>query len=137
MKKLSFIVFVLCLLFASCSNNNNDDDASMEEESQKLERMYNEIIKLSLVNSQTCTNSQEWSITAVNLSACGADAGFIAYSKKINTAQFLDKVKKYQDAKIAFDTKWKIASTCDIRVAPTGVECVDGKPKLTYNHVIY
>ncbi|KUJ60542.1 hypothetical protein AR687_17375 [Flavobacteriaceae bacterium CRH] len=136
MKKLSFIIFTFCLLFASC-NNDNDDNVLQEEGSQKLEKMYNELITGSLVNSQPCTDPKEWAFTAVNLSACGSDARFIVYSKKINTAAFLDKVKKYQEAKIAFDTKWKIVSVCDIIKTPTGVDCVDGKPTLTYNHVIY
>lgn len=134
MKKLSFILFACCLLFASCSNN---DDDPKEKESKNLEKMYNEIITLSLVNSQTCTNPQEWGITAVNLGGCGVDAGFIAYSKKINTVEFLDKIKKYQEAKIAFVTKWNILSDCDIGPAPSGVDCVNGKPTLTYNNVIF
>ncbi|MEO8240035.1 MAG: hypothetical protein ABI576_18155 [Flavobacterium sp.] len=129
MKKLSFIAFAICLIFASCSNDEN----SQEEDSEKLEKMYNEIIVASLANSQTCTNPEEWDFTVINSSACGEDFGFIAYLKKINTVEFLNKVKKYQEAQIEFQTKWKIFSTCDIRVAPTGVACVDGKPKLTYS----
>ncbi|MBF4516542.1 hypothetical protein IRZ71_09310 [Flavobacterium sp. ANB] len=134
MKKLSFIVFALCLIFASC--NNNDDDPK-EKESQKLETMHDEIITLSLVNSQTCTNPEEWAFTQFDRNGCGEDAGYILYSKKINTAEFLDKIKKYQEAKTAFETKWKLLYDCAIRSAPTGVDCVNGKPTLTYNHVIF
>jgi len=36
MKKLFFVVFIICLNFASCSN----DEDSMEEESQKLVKMH-------------------------------------------------------------------------------------------------
>jgi hypothetical protein len=135
MKKLRFILVAVSFVFASCSSN--DDTSTQTEDSQKLEKMYTELIELSLVNSQSCTNSEEWSFTLINSSACGADAGYIPYSKKTNTVVFLAKVKKYQDAKKAFDTKWKIASTCDIRVAPTGVKCEDGKPVLTYNPILY
>ncbi|MBF4516543.1 hypothetical protein IRZ71_09315 [Flavobacterium sp. ANB] len=130
MKKLSFIVFAFCLIFASCSNN---DDDSKEKESQKLETMHNEIITLSLVNSQTCTNPEEWSFTLLNRNACGGDGGYIAYSKKINTVEFLDKVKKYQDAKVEFETKWKIYSVCNVSVPPTSIACVDGKPTLQFS----
>ena len=133
MKKLSFIVITFCLIFASCSN----DDNTQTEDSQKLDAMYNEIITMSLVNSQPCTNAGEWSFIAVNSSACGANSGFIAYSKKINKEQFIKKVEKYLEAEIAFNKKWNIASPCEIRNIPTGVSCVDGKPVLTYNPILY
>jgi hypothetical protein len=99
MKKLNYILFFFCLIFVSCSN----DDTTQSEDSQKLDAMYNEIITLSLVNSQPCTNPDEWSFTAVNSSACGQNAGFIAYSKKINKEQFIKKVEKYLEAQIAFN----------------------------------
>lgn len=130
MKKLTFIIFAICLTFASCSNDDND---SMEKESQKLNKMHDEIIALSLVNSETCTDSKNWDFTALGSKACGGVASYVAYSKKIDKEAFLLKIKTYTDAQIAFDKKWGIFSTCDITLPPSGVQCVDGKPKLAYS----
>lgn len=128
MKKLSFIVFVVCLLF-SCSNDEN----SKEEDSQKLEKMYNEIIAVSLANSEPCTNSEEWDFAPIGSKACGGHAGYIVYSKKINTSEFLAKVKKYTDAQSAFNKEWGIISDCSMIIKPTGIQCSDEKPVLSYS----
>ncbi|MEN2400061.1 hypothetical protein GKZ90_0009745 [Flavobacterium sp. MC2016-06] len=133
MKKLRYILFATCLLFLSCSNDEN----SKEEDSKKLEIMYNEIIDLSLVNSQTCTDSKDWSITGIGSKPCGGVTGYIAYSKKVNEPEFLNKVKAYTDAEAVFNGKWKIYSTCEALPPPASVECVDGKPKLTYNTALF
>lgn len=133
MKKLSFIVFTICLIFASCSNDEN----SQEEDSKKLEKMYNEIIVASLANSEPCTNPAEWAIAGIGSKACGGYAGYIVYSKKINSDEFLAKVKKYTDAQSVYNKKWGVGSDCSLAIEPTGVECVDGKPTLTYSHLIY
>jgi hypothetical protein len=129
MKKLSFIILILCLTLASCTSDEND---AKEKDSQKLEKMYQEIITLSLVNSQPCTDPKEWDFTVIGSKACGGGVGFIAYSKKINKESFLAKVQAYTDAQAAFNTKWNIISTCDIVLPPKSIECVDGKPKLSY-----
>lgn len=128
MKKISFIVFAICLIFASCSNDEN----SQEEDSEKLEKMYDNIIVASLANSQTCTNPEEWNFAPIGSKACGGYAGYIVYSKKINSDEFLAKVKKYTDAQSVYNKKWGVGSDCSLAIEPTGVECVDGKPKLIY-----
>ena len=130
MKKLSFIVFVFCSLFSSCSNDEN----SQEEDSKKLETMYNDIVTFSLSDSQPCTNSQEWDFAPIGSKACGGNTGYIVYSKKINSAEFLDKVKKYTDAQSSFNKKWGVISDCSIAIRPTGIGCIDGKPKLIYQN---
>lgn len=134
MKKLSIVLFTICLLFASCSN---DEETSKKEDSEKLEKLYDEIIALSLSNTETCTNSDEWLFTAIGSKACGGDAAYIVYSKKTNTTEFLSKVKQYTDAQIKFNEKWSIGSDCSITVMPTGVTCLEGKATLSYNHSIF
>ncbi|MCP2026005.1 hypothetical protein L1276_001145 [Flavobacterium sp. HSC-32F16] len=94
MKKLSFIIFSTCLIFASCSNNN-DDDETAEETSKRLEIMYNEIIELSLVNSQICINPEEWGFELLSSSACGSNRGYILYSKKADKVKLDAKIKEY------------------------------------------
>jgi hypothetical protein len=90
MKKLSFIVFVVCLLISSCSNDEN----SQEEDSQKLEKMRKEIIIISLSQSQPCTNPEEWDFAPMGSKACGGYVEYIVYSTKINEEQFFSKNKK-------------------------------------------
>lgn len=133
MKKLSFIVFVFSLLLLSCSSDSNANDPEVKS-LEDLEKMYDEIIELSLVNSKACTNPDNWDFTSISSSACDTNPGFIPYSKKTNTVLFLAKVKKYQEAKVAFETKMNITRPCDIMIAPSGVSCVDGKPVLTYSN---
>lgn len=128
MKKLSFIVSVVCLLFSSCSNDEN----SQEEAAQKLDKMYNEIIAISLANSQPCTNPQEWDFVASGAKACGGYSVYIVYSKKINIEKFLEKIKNFTDAQNDYNKKWGIVSDCAMAVNPTGIKCSEGKPVLSF-----
>lgn len=129
MKKLIFIICTLCLVFVSCSN---DDSADRERDYQNLGKMYREILSLSKINSELCTDSDQWDFTAIGSKSCGGSAGYIAYSKKIDKTEFLAKVKTYTDAEAAFNTKWSVVSTCDVIAPPTSIACVEGKPKLSY-----
>ena len=129
MKKLSFIVFVFCLLFSSCSN----DESSQDEDTRKLDKMYNEIIAASLANSEPCTNPQEWDFVASGAKPCGGYAVYIVYSKKINVEKFLEKIKKHSDAQNDYNKKWGIVSDCALAVIPSGIECSEGKPVLSYS----
>lgn len=127
MKKLSFIVFVVCLLF-SCSN----DESSQEEDAQRLDKMYTEIITASLANSEPCTSPQEWDFVASGAKPCGGYAAYIVYSKKINVEKFLEKIKKHSDAQNDYNKKWGVVSDCAMEVKPTGIKCSEGKPVLSY-----
>ncbi|MDQ6469420.1 hypothetical protein RB619_02110 [Flavobacterium sp. LHD-80] len=130
MKKLSFIFAILCLIITSCSSDENE---AQEKNAQELERMYQEIVTLSKVNSEACTDSKDWDFTAIGAKACGGPEKYIAYSKKINTAEFLAKVKTYTEARAAFNVKWNIMSPCDVAIPPAGVGCAEGKPVLLWN----
>ena len=127
MKKLSFILIAICLVFASC---NNDNESPKEEEAAKLEKMYAEIIDLSAAKTQTCTNPDEWAFTSIGSKACGGPSGYIVYSKKINTELFLSKVKSYTEADLAFVKKWNLSSDCSSTAPAKSIECIDGKPTI-------
>lgn len=130
MKNANYILIILCMAFMSC---NNDDTSSKEEESQNLTTMYNEIITASMAKSTPCTNKDEWAFTAIGSKACGGPNGYIPYSLKINVTAFLKNVENYNNKQAAFNTKWKIVSTCDVPQQPSGVDCADGKPILVYS----
>ena len=136
MKKLSLITITLtlCLIISSCSSTSVKDDASTQKkESEKLEKMYQEIVDLSLINSESCTDPKKWDFAPIGSKACGGYTHYIAYSKSINTTQFLSKVTAYTEAQKAFNKKWNIFSTCDAILPPDASQGADGKPKFVYN----
>lgn len=104
--------------------------SEQEKDHQNLINMFDEISTLS--NSVSCTDSNEWNFTPYGAKACGGPQGFIAYSNQIDTAQFLQKVKAYTLAEIAYNIKWSIISTCDVPLPPISVECQNGYPVLKY-----
>ncbi|MFC0778083.1 hypothetical protein [Flavobacterium sp. HJSW_4] len=129
MKNLSFILFVVSLLCFSCSS----DETTREEESAKLEKMYNEIVAYSQINSKTCTNPEEWAFTKFGNSNCSS---YILYNKQIDAAVFQKKVDEYIVAKGKFNVKWGVLSDCmPMQVPaliPSQIECKDGKPVIKY-----
>lgn len=127
MKSLILIGFIFNLLLSGCST---DSASTQEQDMQQLEKMYAEISLLSV--SQECNNSAEWDFTAIGSKACGGPTGFIAYSLKINTADFLEKVKNYTNAQKEFNDKWNISSSCEVPPAPISIKCENGKAVLVY-----
>ncbi|AUP78740.1 hypothetical protein C1H87_08525 [Flavivirga eckloniae] len=99
-----------------------------EEDHRELMDLFDEIYKLSI--SVSCTDASDWAFTAYGAKACGGPQGYIAYSKQIDTAAFLQKVEKYTNLEDAFNTKWSIVSTCDLPVPPKEVVCENGFPAL-------
>lgn len=136
MKKLSFILFVLFMLLLSC-NSDDSPTTTQEEDTAKLDKMHQEIIELSGVNSQLCTDPNDWAFIGIASKACGGYGSYIAYSKKIDTKAFLEKVKAYTNYSSDFNQKWNIPSPCNIIIPPTGVKCIDNKPQLSYDPVLH
>lgn len=129
MKKISFMLLAICITLLSCSN---EETTNQDYDAAAIEAMYNEIISMSLANTITCTNAQEWSFKGIGVKPCGGVASYIPYAKKINLAAFETKIKTYNNAVEAYNKKWGIASTCDITPVPKNVSCVEGKPTLIY-----
>jgi hypothetical protein len=127
MKNLKLLILVIGLTFISCSNDNGN---TQEQDAQNLEKMHVEILSLS--TSKQCENPADWAFTSIGSKTCGGPTGFIAYSLKLNTTEFLDKVEKYTNYQKEFNTKWGIISTCDVPPSPTSIECVNGKVRLVY-----
>ncbi|PWB25730.1 hypothetical protein [Flavobacterium sp. HTF] len=141
MKKISLLAIAVCLILNSCSSDdlvkNNDKEINTEQttknkESQELTNLYNEILELSLVNSQTCNNPKDWAFTAIGSKSCGGPKKYIPYSLKTNTVDFLNKVKNYTNKQSEFNTKWEVVSICDVIRVPKLVDCVNGKATLVY-----
>ncbi len=124
-------IVVLLSLFLGILIGCDDDDASTEEqESDTLEEMLFEIIKIA--ESVDCVTPDDWTFTPIGSKACGGPTGFLAYSVTIDTNDFLEKVEAYKEAMNAFNIKWGVISDCALPATPVGVTCVDGKAELVY-----
>lgn len=104
--------------------------SEQEIDYQNLMNLFNEISTLS--NSISCTDSNDWSYTPYGTKACGGPQGIIAYSNKIDTVQFLQKVEAYNLAEKLYNIKWSIISTCDVPQQPVSIECQNGYPVFKY-----
>jgi hypothetical protein len=103
---------------------------AQETEHRSLMDLFNEIKELSY--SASCTDDTDWLFTGYGSKACGGSQGYIAYSSKIDTNDFLNKIETYTQAEKTFNVKWGIISDCSIASVPVSVECENGLPTLKY-----
>lgn len=128
MNSLKFLgIFLLMGMCFSCSL---DDESTKEQEAQNLEQLFSEIE--SMATSENCSDSAEWTFTGYGSKACGGPMGYIAYSTKIDTELFLEKVEKHRAAQKEFNQKWGIASDCSVPQQPAGISCENGNPVFEY-----
>ena len=109
-----------------------ESDRQIEEES--LEKLYNKIIELSLVNTQECSNAKEWAFTSIGSNPCGGPWRYIPYSLKINVTDFMSKVYQYNMQEMNYNRRWKMIGVCIIPNKPSGIECNNGKATLIYSN---
>ncbi|PQJ68875.1 hypothetical protein [Polaribacter butkevichii] len=103
---------------------------AQEIEHRNLMDLFNEIQEWSY--SVSCSNASNWLFTAYGAKACGGAQGYIAYSSRIDTSSFLNKIATYTQAEKEFNVKWGIISDCSITKAPISVVCQNGYPTLKY-----
>lgn len=104
--------------------------SEQEIEHRALMDLFNEIQNLSY--SVSCSVATDWNFVAYGSKACGGPQGYIAYSSKINTTTFLQKIETYTQAEKDFNIKWGIISNCSLAAMPTSVACQNGLPTLIY-----
>lgn len=126
MKYLS--VFLLMFLAFGCESVDSENPVFYPSDMQEV---YKEIISLS--ESQTCSDSEEWLFTAYGSKACGGPIGYIAYSKKIDQNYFLGLVDRFTELQADYNRKTGAVSDCALAVRPTRVTCENGKPKFIYS----
>ena len=128
MKVLNYLTLVCLLpLFFSCESEEYDERGAEEKQ---LAKLYGEIETLS--KQEPCEDAVEWSYTEIGSKPCGGPSGYIAYSNRIDTEYFLERVALYTTLQDEFNKKWGVNSDCAVEPAPIGVECVDGEAQLIY-----
>jgi len=108
-----------------------EEETTMEQDQVILDDLLARIIKLT--ESEVCENADDWKFTAIGKKSCGKLAGYIAYSKNINEAQFLKLVNAYSLDQFYFNLKWDVFTDCDVEPEPKGISCIDDKAVLNYN----
>jgi len=127
MKNLIVIITSFFLVLTSCTNSKI---TSQDQDQQILDDLYLEI--QDIVNSESCTNAENWSFTAIGSKACGGPTGYIAYPLSINTTSFIAKVELFTDEQRKFNVKWNVISDCSVPQQPSSVDCINGKPTFIY-----
>ncbi|SDP85287.1 hypothetical protein SAMN05428975_3024 [Mucilaginibacter sp. OK268] len=127
-KQILLLSTVIVLLFiVSCKDNH---ESLKTEDEKKLRELYADIQKMA--QQFNCENAVDWKFTDIGSKACGGATGFIAYSIKLDTAVFLQKVRSYTTQQAGFNKKWGVVSDCSLAIPPKSVTCDSGKPKFTY-----
>ncbi|MGK0414845.1 MAG: hypothetical protein ACJA1B_003074 [Polaribacter sp.] len=101
-----------------------------DKEHRNLMALFDEIQNLAY--STSCIDASNWAFTAYGSKACGGPQGFMAYSKNINTEEFLKKIEIYTQSEKEFNIKWGIISDCSATAQPITVACVNNYPTLKY-----
>ncbi|MDF2159232.1 hypothetical protein [Algoriphagus sp. CAU 1675] len=122
-----FLFSVLLFLMVGCQLFESD---TKEYSLDELEELYAEI--KSLAGSQTCSNSSDWDFVALGSKPCGGPWEYVAYSKKIDVPDFLEKVRQYNLLQEEYNIKNKIYSDCMYVGPPKSVVCENGNPVFVY-----
>lgn len=121
-------VFFFMILSFGCDSVDSENPVDYPSD---LQVIYNEMVSIS--ESETCSNSEDWLFTPYGSKACGGPIGYIAYSKKIDQAYFLGLVDRFTKLQTENNKKTGAVSDCALAVRPTRVTCENGKPKFVYN----
>ncbi|GAA3572070.1 hypothetical protein [Snuella lapsa] len=104
--------------------------SEQEKDHRELMLLFDEISSLSI--SVSCTDPTDWNYTPYGSKACGGSQGYIAYSNKIDTSLFLQKIEAYNLAEKQYNIKWSVVSSCDVPQVPKSIVCQNGYPILKY-----
>lgn len=118
------------LLFCGLGLWNCNDENQPPVSAEILDKLLTEIQELSL--GVPCEDASEWRFTALGSKPCGGPWSYIAYSSKIDTLDFLNKVKDYTERQRRFNIETGAISDCALAQRPEEVICRDGKPVFSY-----
>jgi hypothetical protein len=96
-----------------------------------LDQLYNSLV--ADAGSDNCVPNAIWKFTPLGAKSCGGPASFLIYNAAaVDENCFLARVSQFTALTAAFNQKHGLGSDCSIVPAPTGIDCVEGRPVLTY-----
>jgi hypothetical protein len=125
MKTLFWIPVIIVLMSFSCI----DPEDQQREDLKIIELLEQEIITLS--ESVSCTNSDEWKFIPMGSKACGGPIRYIAYHQSVER-RFLELVDQYTFQQQEYNRKNNVVSDCMLVEVPRAVTCEGGKPILVF-----
>ena len=73
----------------------------------------------AMVDSGGCSDSSQCAVAAVGVRGCGGPRDFVVYCRlTTDSAALFAKLDELSTAERAFNTKYQIASNCDMRLPP-------------------
>lgn len=121
MVRLSPCVFLVVAASACVPNGQTSTKESDWAAIQQLEAQAR-----TLAKTDGCSVSSDCAAAAVGRKACGGPRDFVIYCKKTTDAAALDaKLDEIVKAETAYNTKYDLISTCEMR-APPVVEASGG-----------
>ncbi|SDJ73185.1 hypothetical protein SAMN04487898_104121 [Pedobacter sp. ok626] len=127
--RMTFALMTLVLI-SGCKSGLSMDNSAKENEQASLLKLMDEIVVLS--KKVNCEDAKEWKFMPIGAKACGGPAGYISYSIKIDTDDFIKKVGVYTVESENFNKKWGIISDCMAVNPPKEIKCENGKPIFVY-----
>ncbi len=123
---MKYLVILLSLGLMACPQESNKIKAN------DMQALLEEINALS--KSVDCIDASQWRYMPLGSKACGGPQQYIAYSSKIDTAKFIEKVNKYTQMEHQYNIENDIVSDCSLTPEPIGIDCLDKKAILKYNN---
>jgi len=122
-------VLVGCLaILASCNRNTVPPDSSnstppasavSSEESDRKAIEKLEAEARSIAKTDGCVASSDCRAAPIGVRGCGGPRDFIVYcAKTTDSASLARKIASADSAESAFNLKYKIGSTCELRMPP-------------------
>jgi hypothetical protein len=122
-------VLVGCLaILASCNGNTVPPDSSgdtvpastvssEDADRQAIEKLEAEA--RAIAKADGCAASSDCRVAPIGVRGCGGPRDFIVYcAKTTDSASLARKIAAADSAESAFNQKYKIGSTCELRMAP-------------------
>jgi len=126
---MKILFALLTLLLIDCSDSGIS--SNQESERKDLDKLAKEI--KSIANGSVCSDEFVCDFIGFGSKPCGGNWEYIVYSSSIDTKDFLNKVKNYNELEKKYNQKWNAASDCMFAMPPDDVICENGKCKAVYN----
>lgn len=132
-------IVVVSIALASCMKNsstagtndstppsNSGSTSTQESDWAAIERLEGQAKALAKVDG--CSASADCATGAIGRKACGSPRDYVVYCKKTTDVAALNaKLDEIVKAETAYNTKYQVVSTCEMRLAPeveaTGGSC--------------